>query len=140
MRFVLPLCFRFYVLLQGEGVLEVQQPAPAGGAGLPSLHPQRLPGLRADAHGPRPLAGRRRQLGRCDRAGQRGQHGEGRRHRHSLRAGAVPAGSGLHGGAVQKERHAAPHTVLQTLHAGMGLKRRAASRAKSDYGPRYEKK
>lgn len=115
--------FRFYVLLQGEGVLEVQQPAPAGGAGLPPLHPQRLPGLRADARGPRALASRRRRLGRCDRAGRRGQHGEGHSHRRSVRAGAVPAGAGLHGGAVQAEGHAAPHTVLQTLHAGMGLKR-----------------
>lgn len=116
------LYFRVHLLLQGEGVLEVQQPVPPCGTGLPPIHPQGLHGLRPEAHRPRPPAGRRRQLGRGDRAGQRGEHGEGHRHRHPMRAGAVPAGAGLHCGTVQEEGYAAPHTVLQTLHAGMGLK------------------
>uniref|UniRef100_H3CTM8 Peptidase metallopeptidase domain-containing protein n=1 Tax=Tetraodon nigroviridis TaxID=99883 RepID=H3CTM8_TETNG len=52
---------------------------------VPPLHPQRLHGLRAEAHRPRPAAGRRRRHGRGDRAGQRGEHDEGGGHRHPLR-------------------------------------------------------
>lgn len=138
---------RIHLFLQGEGVLEVQQPVPQSGAGLPALHPQGLHGLRADAHRPRPAAGRRRQLGRGDRAGQRGEHGEGHRHRHPLRAGTVPAGVDLHCGAVQEEGYATPHTVLQTLHAGMGLKHRKEARrwggtrhrGEQDGGPHFHR-
>lgn len=38
-----------------------------------------------------------------------------------MRSGSVSTHPGVHGGAVQKEGHAEAHTVLQTLHAGVGL-------------------
>ena len=122
---------RLYLLLQGEGVLEVQQPAAARGAGLPEVHPAGLHGLRRSARRPRlglessraggaPLRQRRR--GRGDQTGQHRGHGESSGHRHPLRAGAVHDGPPLHGFPVQEEEHSAPHTVLQALHAGVGLR------------------
>ena len=65
---------------------------------------------------------RRRHLERGDRAGQHDGHGAGHGRRGALRAAAVPAGAGVHGGAVQEERHASPHTVLQALHARVGVR------------------
>lgn len=54
---------RFHLLLQGQRVLEVQQPQAAGGARLPSLHPQRLHGMRPHAHRSRYAADGGRRCG-----------------------------------------------------------------------------
>lgn len=122
---------RIHLLLQREGILEVQQPAAARGAWLPEVHPQGLHGLRRASRRPRvglePAGGRgaplrQRQRGRGDAAGHGGGHGEGRGHRHPLRAGAVHDGPPLHRVPVPEEEHAAPHTVLQALHAGVGVR------------------
>lgn len=126
----IPPC-RLHLLLQGEGVLEVQQPAASRGAWLPEVHPEGLHGLRRPTCRPRlglePSGGggaplRQRRRGRRHQTGQRGGHGEGSGHRHPLCPGAVHDGPPLHGFPVQEEEHTAPHTVLQALHAGVGLR------------------
>lgn len=122
---------RLYLLLQGEGVLEVQQSATSRGARLPEVHPEGLHGLRRPACWPRlgleppggggtPLRQRRR---RCrDQTGQHRGHGESSGHRNPLCTGTVHDGPPLHCIPVQEEEHTAPHTVLQALHAGVGLR------------------
>jgi len=121
---------RLHLLLQGEGVLEVQQPDASRGARLPEVHPEGLHGLRRSTRrsrlGLEPPGGRgtplrQRRRGRRHQIGQHGGHGESRGHRYPLRPGPVHDGPPLHRFPVQEEEHTAPHTVLQALHAGVGL-------------------
>lgn len=122
---------RLYLFLQGQRVLEVQQPAASCGARLPQVNSEGLHGLRWPACRPQlglespggrggPLRHRRR--GRRHETRQCREHGESRGHCHPLRSGAVHDGPPLHRFPVQEEEHSTAHTVLQALHAGVGLR------------------
>uniref|UniRef100_A0A3P8XAF1 Peptidase metallopeptidase domain-containing protein n=1 Tax=Esox lucius TaxID=8010 RepID=A0A3P8XAF1_ESOLU len=124
---------QFHILLQGEGVLEVQQPAVASRAWLPPLHSEGLHGLRPDPDRPRASAHGGR--GHSHRAGQRGQHGEGHRHCHPVHPGPLSHRPGLRRVPVQKEGNAQTHTVLQTLHAGVGVMTGEGHRGGPQVGP-----
>lgn len=129
----LPSSLRIHILLQGEGVLEVQQPAAESGARLPQVYLAGFYGLRRFAHRPRlglELPTRRGTASIWPRwwrwyraeAGEQRWSGESGGHCHPLCPGPVHDGVALHRVPLQEEGHAAPHTVLQEIHAGVGLR------------------
>ncbi len=128
----LPFLLRIHILLQGEGVLEVQQPEAESGARLPKVYSAWFHGLRwltcRLRLGLEPSTGRRTatiwQWWRWYRtqAGEQWWSRESGGHRHPLRPGPVHDGSALHRVPLQEEGYAAPHTVLQAIHAGVGLR------------------